>query len=140
MGNAIVIILVGGGILLILLLVRLTTRSINRKQEALFNEKTSPSAEVRSRCYLRECCMEEPGVAQVLDGKLCIESVTGKSMIIPLAQVKLVKVRKNKFMLGRYPWWGLTCFVLETPKTSGLVLGVKDPQPWFSIFGPDTQA
>jgi hypothetical protein len=137
MGNAIVIILVGGGILLILLLVRWTARAVDRKQESLFNEKTSPSAEVRSLCYLRECFMEEPGVAQVLDGKLSINTVTGKSMVIPLPQVKLVKVDYN---IGRYPWWGLTCFVLETPKSSGLVLGVKDPQPWFSILGPDAQA
>lgn len=119
---------------LIVFFMRLINRGMDRKQKILFDEKTTPFAQVRSLCMIHENYYEQPGAAQVLDGTLSLYTVLGDTIEMPLTQVELVKVRKNKFLLGRYPWWGKTGFWLETPKTSGLVLGVDDPAPWQNIF------
>ena len=107
---------------------RWMTRRLNRLWD-----RTSPEAKIRAPCYVRESCMEEPGVAQVMDGTLTIFTVTGKEFQVPIDQVRLSRVRKNK-MWGRYPWWGKTCFELNTPQTSGLILGFSAPAPWIDLF------
>ncbi|HNY28579.1 MAG TPA: hypothetical protein PKH31_14485 [Candidatus Sumerlaeota bacterium] len=109
---------------------------INRKLKALF-EQTSPLADVRSKCMIRESSLEEPGSAQVLEGDLWISTVTGKNLCVPLSQIKLTKVSHNKWYtryLGRSGWWRKTRFHLETPKTCGLILGVNDPEQWERVL------
>lgn len=105
----------------------------SRGEDSFLREKSNPAADLESLCMVRESFLEQPGVAQVLNGNLVIHTSLGDTYAIPLEQVKLVKVRRNKFW-GSYSWWGLTCFRLETPKTGGLVLGVKDDQAWREVF------
>lgn len=121
------------GICALFLIFRFAGRGVDRKQEKLFQDQTSSAADVRGMCYLRECSLEEPAVAQVIDGCLVIHTVTGKALSIPLNQIRVVSAHKNH-LTGRYPWFGKTIFKLETPKTSGLALGFKDPQPWKPYF------
>lgn len=121
-------------LLLIVLAVFLSGRATERKQQALFRDKTSPAAEVRSLCMVRESYYEQPGAAQVLNGVLSIYTILGDVIEVPMTQVKLVKLREMRFLLGRYPWWGLTVLHLETPKTSNLALGLKDPRTWREVF------
>jgi hypothetical protein len=110
----------------------LIMRPINRKLKALF-EQTSPLADVRSKCMIRESSQEEPGSAQVLEGELWISTVTGKNLCIPLPQIKLTKVRR-KNIFGNMGWFWKTIFYLDTPRTSGLRIGVDNPEQWERVL------
>lgn len=121
-------------IVLVFLLFYIFDRWMERRLTNLYRERTSPEAKVRAPCYIRESHMEEPGVAQIMDGILSIFTVTGKEVRVPLDQVRLTKMRKNKYLIGRFPWWGKTCFWLNSPRTYDLVLGFSRPEPWSSSF------
>jgi hypothetical protein len=108
-------------------------KGFNRKLESIYEERTSPDAVVRARCYVKEAFFEEPGVAQVYNGALYVFTLTGRKIQVPLEKVTLTKFRRNN-ILGRYPWWRKSMFKLDTPETAGLVLGVTDPEPWLEVF------
>ena len=112
---------------------------INRKLKSLFENRTSPSADVRCQCMIREVFFEQPGVAQVLNGELYLWGLVGDVTRVPLDQVKLTKVYWNRFCLGRWGWWRKTMLYLDTPKTTRLVIGVDNPKPWEGIFQAPTQ-
>jgi hypothetical protein len=125
----IIIVLLGTFVLIFVI-----DRTPTRKQKRLFREKTDLAAQARACCMVRESFFEEPGVVQVKDGKLSIWTVTGNTFEIALSDIKCTKARKN-WLIGSYGWWGRTVFALDTPRTSGLRIGVHNPQPWAAIFG-----
>jgi hypothetical protein len=133
MNNTAEFILIMGGVAFATVFINvLINRSIGRKRHISF-EKTSPSAEVRSQCMVRESSLEEPGSAQVLDGELWIFTVTDKTLRIPLAQTKLIRIRR-KNIFGNIGWFWKTIFYLETPRTCGLRLGVNNPEQWERVL------
>ena len=105
-----------------------------KRLDVLF-EKTNPSADVRSIGMIRQSIFEGPGVAQVLNGELYVYTFGGIVFQIPLAQVKVKKIRRNN-IFGGSGWWRKTIFYLDTPQTSGLQIGVKpeDSAPWERIL------
>lgn len=105
-----------------------------RKQKALFDTRTSPDAQVRAVCAVRDGCSESPGVAQVKDGTLTVHTLFGNSYEAQLDQVKLLACRKN-WIFGSPQWIGKTCFRLECPPYAPrLTLGFSDPTPWMGLF------
>ncbi|MCE5228908.1 hypothetical protein LLG95_04850 [bacterium] len=135
----ILVVFLFGWWLIHVLVVRYIQRPIDRKQLALFDEKTSPSAQVRSLCMVTENAMESPGVAQVLEGKLFVYSLIGTSVEAPIEQVKIVRVRKNK-LRGHSGWWHTTILRVECPGADQpFKIGVKDPEPWMRAFNLDEE-
>lgn len=134
----------GFGVIILLLVIflfgRWSNRLMDRKQEKLLLEKTSAEAEARGCCMVRETYYEMPGVAQVLNGKLGIYTVLGDVIEIPMDQVKWLKNARTMLPYGRSSWWGKSCFKLETPKTSGLVLGFDDPGEWKRVFSANPKS
>ena len=111
----------------------MTNRFFKNKLAILF-EKTSPSAEARSYCVIRDG-LEQKGVAQILNGILHIYPVIGEEISIPLNQIKVKKISTNNY-IGQYMWWGTTIFKLDTPNNYNMALGikVKDSAPWENIL------
>ena len=110
------------------------SRYVNRRQDLLYDERTSPDAQVRGKCMIREWYYEAPGVAQIMEGTLTILTVLGgDGTKIPLDQIKLVRFRRTN-IFGSYGWFRKSIFTLDTPKTKGLQLGFSDPDPWVPFF------
>lgn len=99
-----------------------SNRFVNKRLAGLF-EKTSPAAEVRSKGMIRQGYFEGPGVAQLLNGELCVYTFDGLVFQIPFDQVNVKKIRKNN-IFGQYGWWGKTIIYLDTPGTSRMLIGV----------------
>lgn len=110
------------------------SRDVNGSQDLLYDQRTSPDAQVRGKCMIREWYYEAPGVAQIMEGTLTIVTVLGGEGIkIPLDQVKLVRFRRTN-IFGSYGWFRKSIFTLDTPKTKGLQLGFANPEPWLPFF------
>lgn len=101
---------------------------------ALF-EQTSPDAVVRSVGIIRQGLYEGPGVAQILNGDLCLYTIEGLVFQIPIDQVKVTKIRKNNHLTGLLRGQN-TVFCLETPKTYDLRIRVsqKDAELWENLL------
>jgi hypothetical protein len=122
-----------GGVGSILFLSRRAFRGIEEKVNLIYAERTSPDADVRAKCMIKQSYYEEPGVAQIKDGTLTIIGVAFAEIQVPLHQVRLVGFRR-KNIVGRSGWWMKSIFTLDTPKTTGLKLGFSDPEPWIPFF------
>ena len=107
-------------------------RRILSKVDKLFAETKRDDALVHDKCMIRDGAIHCPGVIQVVGGTLIIQTVFDKRREIPLSQVIL---RKEASGIGRAGWWGKTVFLLDTPETSNLAIGVKNPEPWREVFG-----
>lgn len=108
-------------------------RNVSGKQEAIFKATQVPGALIREKCMIRDGFMECPGVAVVADDTLILHSVLRGERRFPLSQVQLTK---ETIGLGRYPWWGKRVLHLKVPGTFRLAIGVKNAEPWRTVFRP----
>lgn len=117
-------------------------RRILRKMDKIFAETKRDDAIVHDKCMIRDGAIHCPGVIQVVGRTLIIHTVFDKRREIPLSQVILrgeaTGIRKLDF--GRAEWWGKSVFLLDTPETSNLAIGVKNPEPWRKVFGKKEMA
>lgn len=105
---------------------------MDRKIERLFNNTWRDGMVAHSKCMIRDGLLECPGVAWVADDALFIVRVVfNKKREIPLSQVTVFREGPGT---GKYGWWGKQVFYLNTPETSNLAIGVKDPLPWRKAF------
>ena len=125
------------GIICILVAV-VVASCILSKADKLFVETKRDGALVHDKCMIRDGALQCPGVIQVVDGNLIMQTVFDKCREIPLSQVIL---RKEAAGIGKGAefgmagWWGKTVFLLDTPETSNLAIGVKNPEQWREVFG-----
>ena len=114
----------------------MVTRRILGKVDKLFAETKRDDALVHDKCMIRDGAIQCPGVIQVVGSTLIIQTVFDKRREIPLSQVILRKEATGigRADFGRAEWWGKTVFLLDTPETSNLAIGVKNPEPWREVF------
>ena len=117
----------------ILFLSRRVYRGMEERLDLIYAERTSPDADVRAKCMIKQSYYEEPGVAQIRDGTLTIIGVAFAEVQVPLNEVKLAGFRRRN-ILGRSGWWMKSIFTLDTPKTTDLKLGFSDPEPWIPFL------
>ena len=112
-------------------------RRILSKVDKLFAETKRDDALVHDKCMIRDGAIHCPGVIQVVGSTLIIQTVFDKRREIPLSQVILRKEATGigRADFGRAEWWGKTVFLLDTPETSNLAIGVKNPEPWREVLG-----
>ena len=109
---------------------------IHWKRAAVFMEKTTPSAEVRSQCLLREAFYySQLGVAQIVDGKLDFYGELENMRHVPINQITVKKIRRNCF-LRTCGFRKFTVFYLDFPAKQNVKLGIesKDSIPWENIL------
>lgn len=109
---------------------------IKWKRAAVFFEKTSPSAEVRSQCLLREAFYySQLGVVQFVDGQLDFYGEYTDLRHVPINQITVKKIRKNCFM-RTCGFRRFTVFFLDFPAKQNVKLGIasKDSTPWENIL------
>jgi hypothetical protein len=104
---------------------------VKAKTRRLLADMRRDDAVVQSECMIRDGAIQCPGVALVADGTLIIRSVFDKRREFPITSVAL---RKEGPAFGWYPWWGKRVLYLDTPETSNLAIGVKNPGPWRTAF------
>ena len=109
------------------------TRWMNRRTTALYAETKRDEAIAHSICMIRDGAMECPGVALVVNNHLTIKTIFGKIRSIPLSSIT---VKREAIGFGKYSWWGKHVFYLDTPETTNLAIGVKEPGPWREILIP----
>jgi len=125
--------LVAAIIIVVFGVVRFLNHRIDVRLQALFQEKVSNKAKIADRCMVREGYREEPAIVQLSDDRISIWTVSDQSIELLLPSTKLTRVRHNNW-LGRYPWWGKTLLYLQAPNQDGLVLGIKDANPWIRVL------
>ncbi len=101
------------------------------KADQLLKDTHRDDAVVHSKCMIRDGAIQCPGVALVADGKLIILSVFDKSHEIPLTSITVIKEGPG---FGKIAWLGKRVFYLDTPQTSNLAIGVREPEPWRKTF------
>jgi len=106
-------------------------RRLKAKSRCMLDDMNRDDAIVQSECMIRDGSIQCPGAALVVDGNLIVKSVFGKTRQIPLSKVS---VHKEGLGLGRFGWFGKRVFYLNTPETTNLAIGVKDPEPWRRAF------
>ncbi len=111
-------------------------RRILSKVDKLLAETKRDNALVHDKCMIRDGAIQCPGVIQVVGSTLIIQTVFDKRREIPLSQVVLRKEATGiaRADFGRAEWWGKRVFLLDTPETSNLAIGVKNPEPWRAVF------
>ncbi|MDA2923490.1 hypothetical protein MYX65_02330 [Acidobacteria bacterium AH-259-L09] len=117
-------------------------RRILRKVDKLFAETKRDDALVHDKCMIRDGAIHCPGVIQVVGRTLIIQTVFDKRREIPLSQVILRREATGigRVDFGRAGWWGKRIFLLDTPETSNLAIGLKNPEPWREVFGKKEMA
>ena len=100
---------------------------LERRVAALFETTRRDGMAAHSVCMIRDGAMVCPGIAWVADNHLTIQTVVGKKRCIPLSSVTVMREAKGS---GKYAWWGKQVFHLDTPATTNLAIGVKEPEPW----------
>lgn len=114
----------------------LTMFRVDRKTSDMVGQRKREDAIVSEECMIHEGFRECPGMAQVADGILFIDSAFfDLHHAIPLSDVALIKeVGGFRRFTGRNGWTGKWRFHLKTPKTSNLVIGVKNHEAWRDVF------
>ena len=108
-------------------------RWLERRVAALFEATRRDGMVAHSVCMIRDGAMACPGIALVADNHLTIQTVFGKKRCIPLSSVTVKREAKGS---GKYAWWGKQVFHLDTPATTNLAIGVKEPEPWRNALMP----
>ena len=107
-------------------------RFVSRKLNRLMDEVKREGARIVTKGMMREGNIQSPCVLQVHDETLWVTSlVKSKRFAIPLKEISLIKEGR---WLSRGLRWGRYAFHLDTPQTKGLIIAVKDPNPWRNIF------
>lgn len=114
----------------------IASRWISRKEDELWADSNMDGAVLREKCQLRVGCVDCPGVVSVVGDDLVLRGVLIKERRLPLSQIKL---KKETAGTGKYYWWGKRLFHLDAPGISELVIGVKNPEPWRSLFRAATK-
>ena len=106
-------------------------KKVTSKARRILAEMRRDDAVAQSECMIRDGAIECPGAVLVANGTLIIQSVFDKRHEIPLTSVTVTKEGPG---FGKIAWVGKRVFYLDTPETSNLAIGVKDPEPWRKAF------
>ena len=111
------------------------TRWMDRRATSLYVDTKRAGAIAHSICMIRDGATECPGVALVENNHLTIQTVFGKIRSIPLSSITVNREAKG---YGKYAWWGKQVFYLDTPETTNLAIGVKDPESFRKALIPQS--
>ena len=100
---------------------------VKRRVQHIYANTQRVGAIAHSECMIRNGMIECPGVACVLDGHLVIRSIFGTTLSLPLSGITVTREAPGT---GKYGWWGKHVLYLDTPETTNLAIGVKDPEPF----------
>ena len=133
MSNEMISIILGVvGVAAVLLAMGGVYRFISRKLDRLMHEVKRAEARLITKGMMREGNIQAPCVLPVSDGALWVTSlVKSKRFEIPMEDIHLKKEAK---WLSRGLRWARYGFHLDTPRTNGLIIAVRDPEPWRDIF------
>ena len=113
------------------------TRWRDHRIQQLYANTKRDGLRAHSICMIRDGGLHCPGVALVANDTLQIHSIFNKTLSIPLSRVTVTREEPGRCgSSGNYAWWGKQVFHLDTPETTNLAIGVKEPEPWRAALMP----
>ena len=113
------------------------TRWREHRIQQLYANTKRDGLRAHSICMIRDGGLHCPGVALIANDTLHVHSIFNKSRAIPLSQVTVTREETGRCgSSGGYEWWGKQVFHLDTPETTNLAIGVKEPEPWRAALMP----